>query len=142
MPSIIQAYFATIEVYDGQSDQTPTQTEINNMIAFLSGDLPVNVAASSLTLRTTQSPSMMTMKSRKSFLWYFINEIAVHLPLLQPQIVDLLQTIRVLELLGTVPGEGFNNFCTEHTWSKLEGWVNKWADSINSILPSNHFICS
>lgn len=132
MASILQAYFADIEVYDEQSDQTPTQAEVNTMITFLSGNLPVMDAASSLIHRTTQSTSNIAMKTRKSFLWSFINKLAVDLPQVQPLIVDLLQIIRTLKPAKTVLGEGSLIVCPNDTWLNLDGWVNKWADSINS----------
>jgi hypothetical protein len=137
MASLLQAYFANIEVYDEQSDQTPTQAEVNIMTDFVSGDLPAAEAARSLTHRTTQATSIIAMHTRKSFLWSFINKIAVNLPVVQPQIVDLLQTIRTLKPAKTVPGEGSNIVCPDDTWSKLDGWPNKWADSINSYEVSD-----
>lgn len=132
MASILQAYFADIEVFHERSDQTPTQAEVNTMIAFLSGDLPVMEAARFLTYRTTLSQSIIAMKTRKSFLWYFINKIAVDLPLAQPRIVDLLQIIRTLKPGTCVSGDGSDIVFPHDTWLNLEGWTNKWADSINS----------
>ena len=136
MASILQAYFADIEVYDEQSDQTPTQTEVNTMIAFLSGDLPVIEAAQSLTKRTTHSTAIFDLRTRRSLLWSLINKIAVDLPLVQPRIVDLLQIIRTLKPTKEVS----NTVCPDDTWSSLDGWINMWADSINSKTSFNHFI--
>jgi hypothetical protein len=42
MASTLQDYFANIEVHDEHSDQTPTQVEVDTMIAFLSKELPVS----------------------------------------------------------------------------------------------------
>jgi hypothetical protein len=129
MPSIFQDYFANLEVHAEQSDQTPTQVEVDTMIFFLSSEIPMIEAAYSLTLRTTQSTMIDTMKLRKSSLWYFINEIAVKLPSVQPLIVDLLKEIRTLGL-AEVFDEGSNHVPLGDTWAKLDSWTNKWADSI------------
>jgi hypothetical protein len=133
MASNLQDYFANIEVHQEESDQTPSQSEVDTMIAYLSEEIPVTEAARSLTRRTAQSTSIDTLKLRKSGLWYLINEIAVNLPAVQPLIVDLLKTIRTLGL-PEVTDQGSNYVVLGDTWSKLDAWTNRWADSINSKI--------
>lgn len=127
MDCTIDEYLHKVPVYQEEDDQSPSQSELESLKTFLSGDLSVQDCAQQLARRPTQSSApSLTRQLRMSMLWSVIHAVALKFPATQPRIVELFQEIRKSQV---------------DEWSRLGTWGHKWADTMNSkwkisFLPS------
>lgn len=126
MDAAIREYFASLDVYDEDAEQSPTRNEIDALQSLILGNLSSDEAATIITRRAAAATDEFTMRLRRSLLYAVVNQTAVVLPPAQAPIVDLLKSIRVLHSREDASAH------SRQVWANLDGWMVKLADSLES----------